>query len=91
MAKDGPMGKSPLQLGVRDRLVTRVAAHGSEDVVAIGYDDGMVLGVRIGDQAEALLVAPGGSPISALAWDRAGVHLAYGCEGGAAGIVDIRG
>jgi WD40 repeat protein len=90
MAKDGPMGKSPMQLGPRDRLVTRVAAHGSEDVVAIGYDDGMILAVRIADQAEVLLRPPGSSPISALAWDKPGVRLAFGCEDGAAGIVDIR-
>ncbi|TBW40759.1 WD40 repeat domain-containing protein [Siculibacillus lacustris] len=90
LSKDGPMGKAPLQLSVREQLVSRVACHPSEDVVAIGWDDGMILGVRFGDSAEALLLASQGSPVSALAWDRAGVRLAYGCENGAAGVIDIR-
>ena len=89
--KDGPMGKNPLELGPRDRLVTRVACHPSEDVLAIGYDDGMVLAVRFGDQAEVLLRAPDGAPLSALAWDASGVLVAFGAESGAAGIIDIRG
>ena len=31
------MGKPPLQLGAREVLVTRVACHPREEVVAIGY------------------------------------------------------
>ena len=88
--KDGPMGKNPLQLGPRDRIVSRVACHPTEDVVAIGYDDGMVLAVRFGDAAEVLLRKPGGAPLSALAWDRAGIRVAYGAENGEAGVIDIR-
>ena len=91
LSKDGPMGKNPLQLGPRDRIVTRVACHGTEDVVAIGYDDGMVLAVRFGDAAEVLLRKPGAAPLSALAWDRAGVRVVYGAENGEAGVIDIRG
>ena len=90
LTKDGPMGKNPLQLGARDKLVTRVACHPSEDVVAIGYADGMVLAVRFGDGREVLLRKPGSSPLSALAWDRGGVLVAFGAENGEAGIVDIR-
>lgn len=91
LTKDGPMGKAPLELGPRDRLVARVACHPTEDVVAVGYDDGMVMAVRYGDQAEVLLRHPGESPLSALTWDAAGVRLAYGAENGEAGIIDIRG
>ena len=90
LTKDGPMGKNPLQLGPRDRIVAQVACHPTEDVVAIGYDDGMVLAVRFGDAAEVLLRKPGGAPLSALAWDRAGVRVAYGAENGEAGVIDIR-
>jgi WD40 repeat protein len=89
--KDGPMGKAPLELGPRDRLVSRVACHPTEDVVAVGYDDGLVMAVRYGDQAEVLLRKPGEAPLSALAWDVAGVRLAFGAENGEAGIIDIRG
>ena len=91
LTKDGPMGKAPLQLGARDRLVTRVACHPSEEVVAIGFDDGMVLAVRFADQAEVLLRGPGSAPLTALAWDGAGLMVAFGAETGEAGVIDIRG
>ena len=87
--KDGPMGKSPLQLGARDALVTRVACHPREEIVAIGYADGMVMAVRFGDAEEALLRPAGEGPVSALAWDEAGGRLAFGTEQGSAGIVTI--
>ncbi len=88
-AKDGPMGKPPLQLGVTPKLVTRVACHPTEDVVAIGYEHGMILAARFGDQAEVVLRQPSEDAISALAWDPTGGRLAFGTESGAAGVVDI--
>jgi WD40 repeat protein len=89
--KDGPMGKPPLQLGAREVLVTRVACHPREEIVAIGYQDGMVLAVRFADAQEALLRRPGEGAVSALAWDGAGKKLVFGTEGGAAGLVDLPG
>jgi WD40 repeat protein len=89
--KDGPMGRQPLQLGAREELVTRVACHPSEEIVAVGYRDGMILAVRFGDAEEALLRRAGDGPVSALAWDGKGAKLAFGTEQGAAGIVDIAG
>ena len=90
--KDGPMGKQPLQLGTRDQIVSFVACHPTEEVVAIGYKDGMVLAVRFADSEEAILRKPtDGGPISALAWDRKGGRLAFGTEGGEAGIIDLAG
>lgn len=89
--KDGPMGKEPLQLGAREALVTRVACHPREEVVAVGYQDGMVLAVRFADSQEALLRKPGGGPLSALAFEGTGRFLAFGTEQGAAGIIDIAG
>jgi len=89
--KDGPMGRPPLQLGAREVLVTRVACHPKEELVAVGYQDGMILAVRFGDAEEALLRRPGESPVSALTWDRAGGRLAFGCEDGAAGVVSLAG
>jgi len=87
--KDGPMGKPPLQLGAREALVTRVACHPREDMVAVAYTDGMILAVRFADAEEALLRRPGGGPVSAIAWDDAGRRLAFGTEQGEAGIVSI--
>jgi WD40 repeat protein len=88
-AKDGPMGKPPLQLGAREVLVTRVACHPREEMVAVGYQDGMILAVRFADAEEALLRRPGGGPVSAMAWDEAGGHLAFGTESGAGGLVSL--
>lgn len=91
VAKDGPMGKAPLQLGPYPKLVTCVACHPSEEVVAIGYQDGMVLAVRFADQAEVALRKPDGAAVSALAWSSDGLTLAVGTETGAAALVDISG
>jgi len=89
--KDGPMNRQPLQLGPRESLVTRVACHPREELVALGYQDGLVMTVRFADSVEARLRKPGGSPVSALVWDRTGSRLAFGCEDGAAGVVTIGG
>jgi WD40 repeat protein len=90
--KDGPMGKPPLELGTRgDTLVTTVACHPAEDVVAIGYADGMVLAARIADAKEVLLRRPGKGAITSLGWNRDGRQLAFGSEAGDCGVVDISG
>jgi WD40 repeat protein len=88
-AKDGPMGKPPLQLGAREVLVTRVACHPKDEMVAVGYQDGMILAVRFADAEEAVMRRSGGGPVSALAWDQAGRQLAWGTEEGAGGVVRI--
>lgn len=87
--KDGPMGRQPTQLGAREVLVTRVACHPREDVVAVGYQDGMVMAVRLADAEEAVIRRSGDGAVSALAWDDGGRHLAFGTEEGAAGLVDL--
>lgn len=88
--KDGPMGKAPMELGSAGQImVTRVACHPGEDVVAIGYENGMIAAVRIADGKEAVLRRGGTGAISTLSWDRAGRRIAFGSEEGEAGIVDI--
>jgi WD40 repeat protein len=87
--KDGPMGKQPLMLASAENKVSAVACHPSNDVIAAGYDDGLILLVRMADGAEILARDPGGSPVSALAWNAAGTLLAFGTEEGDAGIVDL--
>lgn len=88
--KDGPMGKAPAELGTRgDQLVTCVACHPTEEIVAIGYGDGMVLAARIADAREVLLRRPGKSAITAMDWDKAGRRLVFGSAEGDCGVVDI--
>jgi len=90
IAKDGPMGKAPLELGVRaNSLVTCVACHPLEEMVAIGYDDGMILFVRFSDQREVLLRRPGQGAITALSWESQGLRLVFGTADGECGLIDI--
>jgi len=89
-SKDGPMGKAPLELGTRgNAMVTAVACHPAEDVVAIGYQDGMVLAVRFADTREVLLRRPGKGAISSMMWDSEGRRIAFGSEAGDCGVIDI--
>ncbi len=89
--KDGPMGKAPLELGTRaNALVTTVSCHPSEDIVAIGFNDGMILCSHFRDGKEALLKNCGKSAISALSWDKTGHRLAFGSENGECGIINVR-
>lgn len=88
--KDGPMGKAPLELGTRgDAQVTSVACHPADDIVAVGFSDGMVLAARIADQKEVLLRRPGKSAITSMAWDRYGTRVALGSQAGECGVIDI--
>ena len=87
--KEGPMGKQPRQLAPSQHRITVVACHPRQDIIAAGYEDGVVLLVRIEDGAEILAKKPGDAPVSALAWSADGTLLAFGTEAGEAGIVDL--
>jgi WD40 repeat protein len=87
--KDGPMGKEPRLLAPTDRRVVAVACHPVQDVVAVGYENGLLLLVRIDDGAEIPVNKPGGAAASALAWNATGAMLAFGCEDGQAGILRL--
>jgi WD40 repeat protein len=87
--KDGPMGKEPQMLAAGETKVSAVACHPVGDVIAAGYEDGVILLVRLSDGAEILARSPGGSPVAALAWNASGSLLAFGTEEGDAGIVDV--
>jgi hypothetical protein len=50
--KDGPMGKQPLMLAPAEGKVSAVACHPKDDAIATGYDDGLILLVRMKDGAE---------------------------------------
>ncbi|MBM3552285.1 MAG: WD40 repeat domain-containing protein [Alphaproteobacteria bacterium] len=91
--KDGPMGQAPRECGVRSAIVTCVAFHPAALVVAIGYDDGLVMLTRLTDGSEILVRHPAQDPdrarISALAWDAKGARLAFGAENGEAGVLTL--
>jgi WD40 repeat protein len=85
--KDGPMGKTPRILAPTEAQAEVVACHPKQEVVAVGYADGLVLLVRIDDGAEVLARKPAGTPVSALAWSATGSMLAVAAEDGDAGVV----
>jgi WD40 repeat protein len=88
-SKDGPMGKTPRLLTPSGHRIDVVACHPRTDVVAAGYDNGLVLLARIEDGAEILAKKPGEAPVTALAWSGDGRQLAWGTESGEAGIVNL--
>src|SRR5215471_16175193 len=87
--KDGPMGKQPLMLAPAEHKVSAVACHPQSDVIAAGYENGLVLLVRATDGAGVLARRADGSPVSALVWNTKGSAMAFGTEDGEAGIVDL--
>ncbi len=87
--KDGPMGKTPRLLAPSEHRIEVVACHPKQDIVAAGYGDGMVLLARIEDGAEILAKKPGEAPVTALAWSSDGTLLAFGTEGGDAGVINL--
>jgi WD40 repeat protein len=89
--KQGPMGKAPRECGIRPAKVSRVAFHPGALVLAIGYEDGFLLLCRLSDGSELLVrkADPEGGGVTALAWDRKGRRLAYGCANGAAGVLTL--
>jgi len=94
LSKNGPMGKAPLELGTRANVpVTCVACHPHEEMVAIGYGDGMILFVRFSDNREVLLRHPeqetDQDAITAMGWDAQGLRLVFGSASGASGLIDI--
>ncbi len=89
-AKDGPMGKTPLELGTRaNAFVTTVSCHPSKEIVAVGFNDGMILCAHFHDGKKVLLKDCGKSAISTLNWDKMGHNLIFGSEGGECGIINI--
>jgi WD40 repeat protein len=91
--KDGPMGKAPRECGVRPVQVSQVAFHPGSLVLAIGYDDGFVMLVRLTDASELLVRAPriddGAGAITALGWDATGRRLLIGGADGYAGVLTL--
>lgn len=87
--KDGPLGKPPREGGARQVKVSRVAFHPKVLVLAVGYEDGCLLLIRLTDASELLVRPPAAGAITALAWDGEGGRLAFGCDNGAAGVLEL--
>jgi WD40 repeat protein len=89
VGKLGPQGKPPMQPGEREALVTAVAFHPNEEVLAIGYADGAALAVRLNDQMGVELDEPGEGPVTALAWSADGKQIAIGDDAGRGAIINL--
>ncbi|WP_395648017.1 WD40 repeat domain-containing protein [Terricaulis sp.] len=89
VGKLGPQGKQPMLLGQREALVTAVAFHPSEDVLAIGYSDGVCVLARLSDEAVMDMDEAGEGAVTALAWNGVGNLLALGDEAGRGAIIQI--
>ncbi len=86
----GPMGKAPTELaGGDDVICTAVACHPQHEVVAAGFQDGLVVMAEIASGKVVPVAAPGRGGVSALTWNASGTHLAFGTETGFAAVVDL--
>jgi WD40 repeat protein len=86
----GPMGKAPLELAGGDGIICQqVACNPKDEIVAGGFADGLVVVADIGSSRILPVVPPDHGPVSTLAWNPAGTHLAVGTENGFAAVVDF--
>ena len=56
----------------------------------MGYEDGLVLLVRIPDGAEIVVKSPDGSPISAMRWNETGTQLGLLLKAATTGSFSVR-
>jgi len=87
--KTGPMNRRPTIVGAGSALVTQVAFHPTEEMLAVGYADGSVALVRLADDDATVVQEAGGEPLSALGWSGDGAALAWGGEDGRAGLLEM--
>jgi WD40 repeat protein len=86
----GPMGKPPMELAGGDGvLCTRVAFQGQQDLLAAGFNDGMVVVADVASERILPVAMPGHGTITALAWSPDGSRLAFGTESGYAAVFDF--
>ena len=82
-AKDGPMGKAPLELGTRgNAMVTAVACHPSRgDRRRSAMPTAWCMAARFADAKEVLLRRPGKGAITSMMWDGEDRRIAFGSRG----------
>jgi WD40 repeat protein len=82
----GPWGKQPVTVGGSEgRLITRVAAHPKDEMVAAGYADGMIILGPLDGRTEMMVhapVAPRKAAVTGLVWNKAGDCLFAALENG---------
>jgi len=85
-ANGGPWGKPPVTLGGNEnRLVTQVAPHPKDNMIAAGYDDGMIVLAPLDGRMEIMINPPlanEGMNINGLAWNADGSALFASSAGG---------
>ena len=86
----GPMGKAPTELAGGDGVICTVcASHPSQDAVAAGFNDGLVVMADINNARILPICAPGRGTVTAMAWNGNGTHLAFGTDTGFCAVVDF--
>lgn len=86
----GPMGKAPTELAGGDAVMcTRVACHPQQEMVAAGFEDGLVLLADVNSGRVLPVAPPGRGAVSALGWNASGALLAFGTEQGFAALLDL--
>lgn len=88
---NGPIGSSANVAGELGSPCTAVACHPSRAVLAAAGADGELALMSIAGGPPLLADAPQGSRVTALAWSKDGARLAFGCESGRAGVLDLSG
>jgi WD40 repeat protein len=90
--KDGPMGKGPIEFtGPDQALVTAVACHPRQDILAAGFENGLVLLFRMDDAADILVAPANGSAVTSLAFSTDGKQLGFIRENGSIGLLNLPG
>ncbi len=85
----GPMGKNAREAGPAGAIVTAVACHPARELIASGHADGSLWLTRFEDDRTTALRGAGADAVSALKWSGDGRLLAFGTEGGAAGVLNF--
>ncbi len=88
-SKDGPMDKEPVMLAPLQARVTAVACHPTQDFLAAGYENGIILMVRLTNGAKVVVRHDGDAAVTARAWNATGSMLAFALQNGDAGLVDL--
>ena len=83
------MGKQPRMVLPYDKRVVAVACHPKQEIVAAGFEDGMVMLAASRTARRFWRRGRASGAVSALAWSADGAKLAFGTEDGEAGIVDL--
>lgn len=82
----GPWNKEPLALGGADgSLVTQVAPHPRDEMIAAGFDDGRIIFAPLDGRMEIMVhppMAPHGAGVTGLGWNAGGDSLLAAFESG---------